>query len=195
MYHPRSDDSFRCMGRIPILLGVVALPAIFLISGCAGGGSQGGQDQTPHQSGNMKLGLHSMHDSGVSGTAFFEDTSDGVVVKLHLPNLPKPDTLYLAHIHPGTCAAVETHEQRGSHGEERYGHEHGGTSHEHGGAEIEYPLSQVKSDSEGHGSSTTTLRETSVEKLFSGNPKHVNVHEAGTGNPPILTCADLKEAG
>jgi hypothetical protein len=140
----------------------------------------------------MKLGLHSMHDSGVSGTALFEDTSDGVVVKLHLPNLPKPDTLYLAHIHPGTCVAVETHEQRGSHGEEGYGHEHGGTSHEHGGAEIEYPLSQVKSDSEGHGSSTTTLRETSVEKLFSGNPKHVNVHEAGTGNPPILTCADLE---
>jgi hypothetical protein len=65
------------------------------------------------------------------------------------------------------------------------GHEHGG-----GGA-IEYPLSQVKSDSEGHGSSTTTLRETSVEKLFSGEPKHVNVHEAGSGNPPILTCADL----
>jgi hypothetical protein len=53
----------------------------------------------------------------------------------------------------------------------------------------------VRSDSEGHGSSTTTLPETSVERLFSGEPKYVNVHEAGTGNPPILTCADLKQAG
>ncbi len=38
-----------------------------------------------------------MHDSGVSGTASFEDISDGVVVKLDLRNLPKPDTLRLAH--------------------------------------------------------------------------------------------------
>jgi hypothetical protein len=53
----------------------------------------------------------------------------------------------------------------------------------------------VKSDSEGRGSSTTTLRETSMEELFSGEPKYVNVHEAGSGNPPILSCADLKEAG
>jgi hypothetical protein len=54
----------------------------------------------------------------------------------------------------------------------------------------------VKSDSEGHGSSTTTLRETTVEELFSGEPKRVvNVHEAGSGNPPILTCAELKETG
>jgi hypothetical protein len=53
----------------------------------------------------------------------------------------------------------------------------------------------VKSDSEGHGSSPTMLRETSVDKLFWGEPKYVNVHEAGSGNPPILSCADLKRAG
>jgi hypothetical protein len=50
----------------------------------------------------------------------------------------------------------------------------------------------VKSDSEGHGSSPTMPRETSVDKLFSGEPKYVN---AGSGNPPILSCADLKFAG
>jgi hypothetical protein len=133
----------------------------------------------------------------VSGAASFEDTSGGVVVKLDLRNLPKPDKLYLAHIHPGICAEGEeegeNHEHGEEHGEEEYGHEHGASSHEHDGAEIEYPLSQVKSDSEGHGSSTTTLRDTSVEELFSGEPKHVNVHEAGSGNPPILTCANLNE--
>jgi hypothetical protein len=170
-----------------LLCVVVTLPATFLIVGCAGGGSQGqgGHEDhtTHHHRANVKLDLHPKHNSGVSGTAFFEDTSDGVVVKLDLHNLPKPDTLYLAHIHPGTCAEGEPHE-------------HGGASHEHGaGAEIEYPLSQVRSDSEGHGSSTTTLRDTTVEKLFTGEPKYANVHEVGTGNPPILTCADLKEAG
>jgi hypothetical protein len=53
----------------------------------------------------------------------------------------------------------------------------------------------VKSDSEGQGSSTTKLAETSVEKLFSGAPKYVNVHETGSGNPPFLACAGLKRAG
>jgi hypothetical protein len=53
----------------------------------------------------------------------------------------------------------------------------------------------MKSDSEGHGSSTTTLRETSVDKLFSGEPKHVNVHEAGSGNPPHPNLRNPKEGG
>jgi hypothetical protein len=184
----------------------MTLSGFFLLVGCGGSGSQGqgGQQEhtTHHQSANVMLNLHPESNSGVSGTASFEDTSDGVLVKLELRNLPKPNTFYLAHIHPGTCAEGETHEHGGAHGEGEYGHEHGGGSHEHGGgthehgaAEIEYPLSQVKSDSEGHGSSTTTLRETSVDRLFSAEPKYVNVHEAGSGDPPILSCADLKRAG
>jgi hypothetical protein len=194
--------------RIPILLlFIMTLSAIFLLLvGCGGGGSQGqgGQQDhsTDHQSANVMLNMHPEGNSGVSGTASFEDTSDGVAVKLEVRNLPMHDTLYLAHIHPGTCAEGETHEPGGAHGEEGDGHEHGGSSHEHGGgthehggAEIEYPLSQVKSNSQGHGSSTTTLHETSVDKLFSAEPKYVNVHEAGSGNPPILSCADLKRAG
>jgi hypothetical protein len=197
------------MRRIQILLPcVMAFSATFLLVGCAGGGSQGQEGghedhTTHHQRANVKLTLHPEPNSGVSGTASFEDTSDGVLVKLDLRNLPKPNTFYLAHIHPGTCAEGETHEHGGAHGAEGHGHEHGqehshehgGASHKHGGAKIEYPLSQVKSDSEGHGSSTTTLGETSVEKLFSGDPRYVNVHEAGSGNPPILSCADLKRAG
>jgi uncharacterized protein (DUF305 family) len=150
-----------------------------------------------HLLGNSaKVELKPHNGSHASGTATFTEVGGGVRVELKLNDLPKPDTLYLTHIHQGTCAEGDTHEHRASHGgEEGYGHQHEGASHEHG-AEIEYPLSQVKSDSEGHGSSTTTLRETSVEKLFSGDPKHVvNIHEAGTGNPPILTCADLKEEG
>jgi hypothetical protein len=189
------------MRGIPMLLWIVVLAGLFLLVGCTDGGSQAHQHGHASHSDNVKLNMRSEHDSGVSGTASFEDTSDGVVVKLDLSGLPKPNALYLAHIHPGTCAEGEGHEHGGSHVEEGHGHDHGASGHEHvasgheHGAEIEYPLSQVKSDSGGQGSSTTTLHETSVEKLFSGAPKHVNVHETGSGNPPILSCADLKRAG
>jgi hypothetical protein len=145
-----------------LLLCVVALPAIFLMVGCTDGGPQGSsqaeqEDHAPKKkSENVELALLPEHDSGVSGTASLEDTSDGVLIKLNLRKLPKPNTFYLAHIHPGTCAERETHEHDGAHGAEghghergnEYGHEHGGPSHEHGGAKIEYPLSQVKSDSD-----------------------------------------------
>jgi hypothetical protein len=176
-----------------LLLCFAALAAIFLMAGCTGGRSQADQESHAPQkkSDNVKLALLPEHDSGVSGTASFDDTSGRVVVKLDLRGLPKPNTFYLAHIHPGNCAEEESHEHGGSHGEEGYGHDNGTSGHEHG-TEIEYPLSQVKSDAEGRGSSTTTLRETSVDKLFSEEPNHVNVHEAGSGNPPILVCADLK---
>jgi uncharacterized protein (DUF305 family) len=147
---------------------------------------------------SAKVELEPQSGSHALGSATFKEAGGGVRVELDLNALPKPNTFYLAHIHQGTCTAEgDVHEHSGAHGEEGYSHQHGESGHEHGaGAEIEYPLSQVKSDSEGHGSSTTTLRETTVEELFSGEPKRVvNVHEAGSGNPPILTCAELKETG
>jgi len=161
-----------------ILVSTAMLSAIFLLVGCGGGGFQAEKEHHAHQSRSARLALHPEGDSGVRGTATFEEISKGVLVKLQLRNLPKPDTLYLAHIHPGTCA-------QGEEGE--------GGALEHAG-KIEYPLSQVKSNSEGDGSSNTTLHHTSVEKLYSGGPKHVNVHKAGTGDPPILACANLKGA-
>jgi hypothetical protein len=57
--------------------------------------------------------------------------------------------------------------------------------------EIEWPLSEVQSDSEGHGSSTTTLENASIEKLFTGELKHLNVHAAGSGDPPVLALPRL----
>jgi hypothetical protein len=207
MYRLHSDSIFPSMRQIPMLLFlcVVVLLAICLMVGCTDGGSQAEQEGRAFhkKSDNVALALRPEHDSGVSGTAFFEDISEGVLVKLELRGLPKPNEFYLAHIHPGTCAqeAEEGH-AHGKHGEE---HQHGAHAEEEGGGQghsghehgegIEYPLSQVKSDSEGRGSSTTTLGETSVDKLFSAEPKYVNVHEVGSGNPPILNCADLERAG
>jgi hypothetical protein len=187
-----------------LFLCVVVLAAILTMVGCTEGGSQAGQEgHVSHKnSDNVKVALRPEHDSGVSGTASFEDISEGVLVKLKLRGLPKPNEFYLAHIHPGTCVQeAEAGQAHTEHGED---HQHGehhdqvraGQGHEHGTPrEIAYPLSQVKSDSEGQGSSTTTLGETSVDKLFSAEPRYVNVHEAGSGNPPILSCVDLKRAG
>ena len=193
------------------MLSVVVLPAIFFVVGCGGGGSQGeqGGQEDHHASSATKLDLRPVGDSGASGTASFEDISskdgpDGVVVRLELRGLPKPDTSYLAHIHPGTCAEEaeeHAHEQgehpRGGEGREEeeyvFGH---GEEGEGGEGEISYALTQVESNPEGRGSSTTMFGQTSVDRLFSGErKKHVMVHEAGSGNPPVLACADLERAG
>jgi hypothetical protein len=188
--------------RYSLLLSVIALPAIFLVVGCSGGGSQGEQEDhppRPHHGGSAKLDLRPGGESGVSGTASFEDSSDGVVVRLDLRGLPKPNTFYLARIHPGTCAeeAEEGHAREQGHAGEAEGHEQEGCGDEHGEeGDISFALSKVKSNSEGRGSSTTAFGQTSVDKLFSGKPKmHINVHEAGSGNTPALTCADLERAG
>jgi hypothetical protein len=180
---------------------VIALLAIFLVVGCGGGDSQGGQEG--RHGGSAKLDLRPVGDSGASGTASFKDASfkdapDGVVVRLDVRGLPKPDTTYLAHIHPGSCAEEaeeHAHEQSEHPGEgredEEYVFGHGGEE-----GEVSYALSQVESNPEGRGSSTTSFGQISVDKLFSGEgKKYVMVHEAGSGNPPILTCADLKRAG
>jgi len=155
-----------------------------------------------------RLRLEAVDDSSVSGTATFEEAAGGVRVKLDVEGLPKGRTTYLAHVHPGSCGAEgveaggpeggEDHHQPGHHG--HHGQE-AGAAHEvgHGGhmdtgghiAEIEIPLTPVESDSRGSGLSTTVLHDATVDRLFSGEPKYLNVHAAGSGNPPPLACADL----
>ena len=138
---------------------------------------------------SAKVQLKAQNGSHTSGSATLTDAGGGVRVKLNVSGLPEPDTSYLSHIHPGTCAeaVVEGVEEEGNHYEES--HKHGG--HGTSSQEIEWPLSQVQSDAQGNGTSSTTLKDTSIEKLFSGELKHLNVHAAGSGNPPILSCADL----
>jgi uncharacterized protein (DUF305 family) len=145
-----------------------------------------------------RIHLEPVGDSGVSGTATFEEIERGVRIDLDVEGLPKPGTTYLAHVHPGTCAVGEDSGHKhgeGGHQEEE-GANHGGG---HGGhmdtgepmGEIEAPLKPVESDAEGRGSSTTVLHDATVDGLFSGEPEYLNVHAAGSGNPSPLACAEL----
>jgi uncharacterized protein (DUF305 family) len=150
-----------------------------------------------------RLRLEPVDDSGVSGTATFEEVAGGVRVELEVEGLPKGRATYLAHLHPGSCGAegaevegYEGGEDHHPHGQEEEGAAHEEVHGEHmdtGGhmAEIETPLTPVESDSRGNGTSTTVLPDATVDGLFSGEPKYLNVHAAGSGNPPPLACADL----
>ena len=132
---------------------------------------------------SAEVELEPANGSDTRGTATLSKTDGGVKVALRVSGLPNSETMYLAHIHPGTC------------GEEEGGgsHEHG--AHEHGGSEeIEYPLSPVEPDAQGNGSSTTVVHDVTLEGLLSGEPKHLNVHAPGSGQPPPVTCANLNEA-
>jgi hypothetical protein len=133
---------------------------------------------------SAEVDLRPQNGSGTTVKATLSKTDGGVKVVLEVSGLPKSSTTYLAHIHPGTCQEVAA--GGGS-------HEH--TGHEHGTAkEIEYPLTPVEPDGQGNGFSTTVLKNVTLEGLLSGDPKHINVHAPGSGEPPPVTCANLNEA-
>ena len=135
---------------------------------------------------SAEVDLEPANGSGTTGTATLSKAKGGgVKVVLKVSGLPKSAKMYLAHIHPGTCAEEE----------EGGGAEHGHSHHEHGASEeIEYPLTPVEPNAQGDGKSTTVLHHVTLEGLFSGEPKHVNVHKPGPGEPPPVTCAKLNEA-
>ena len=185
-------------GRKTMAFRVLLVLAIFVtLCGC---GQIGAQHQHPEkkeaaaqpkkeQVGNSaKVELQPANGSGTRGMATFSKADGGVKVVLKVTGLPSSGTMYLAHIHPGTCAEEEKGEESGGeHGHSQH-HSHGATE------EIEYPLTPVEPDAKGNGRSTTVVHGVTLEGLFSGDPKHVNVHRPGSGEPPV-TCADLNEAG
>ena len=127
--------------------------------------------------------LEPANGSSTTGTATLSKADGGVKVVLKVSGLPRSESMYLAHIHPGTCT------------EEEGGGEHGHSHHGHGTTEeIEYPLTPVEPDAGGSGTSTTVVHHVTLEGLLSGDPKHVNVHKPGSGEPPPVTCANLNEA-
>src|SRR5215213_6006481 len=133
---------------------------------------------------SAEVTLEPANGAGTTGTATLSKANGGgVKVVLKVSGLPSSGTMYLAHIHPGTCT------------EEEEGGEHRHSYHEHGASEeIEYPLTPVEPNAQGDGTSATVVHNVTLEGLLSGEPKHINVHKPGSGEPPPVTCADLSEA-
>ena len=126
------------------------------------------EDQT------MEVSLTQSRDSGVSGTATFEDVEGGVEVTLQMQNLPEAGIKHINHIHAGgTCADDRT----------------GRT------APVTIPLKTVTAQEVGTGSVTTTIKDVSVAELFGEDKERfILLHakaEKGGGVPPGIACADL----
>jgi Cu/Zn superoxide dismutase len=126
------------------------------------------EDQT------MEVSLTQSRDSGVSGTATFEDVEGGVEVTLQMQNLPEAGIKHINHIHAGgTCA------------DDRAGRT----------APVTIPLETITAQDDGTGSATTTIEDVSEAQLFSEDKErfillHAETKE-GEGVPPGIACADL----
>ena len=122
----------------------------------------------------MSVQLTPSRDSGVSGTATFEDVKGGVEVTLEMRHLPEAGIKHINHIHAGgTCADDRT----------------GRT------APVTIPLKTVTAQEDGTGSATTTIKDVSVAELFGEDKERfILLHakaEKGEGVPPGIACADL----
>lgn len=118
--------------------------------------------------------LTPIQNSGVSGTALFQDVEGGVEVGLSVRGLPEAWVKHINHVHGGaTCA------------DERAGR----------GAPATIPLKTLVADENGSGEATTTLKDITADRLFdTEKDRYVLVHtEAikGEGIPPGVACADL----
>jgi hypothetical protein len=116
----------------------------------------------------LLLAVASVLAAGVALAMLFASVppgDDSAEAVLDVSGLPGSGSMYLAHIHPGTCAEEEGVQQGGS------AVEHGHSHQEHGATkEIEYPLSPIDPDAKGDGTSTTVVHHVTLEGLLSGGP-------------------------
>ena len=143
--------------------------ALALLAALALAASAGAQEQQSAQ-----VQLTQSRDSGVSGTATFEDVEGGVEVTLQMRDLPEPGIKHINHIHAGgTCA------------DDRAGRT----------APVTIPLETITAQQDGTGSATTTIENVSAAQLFGEDKErfillHAQTKE-GEGVPPGIACADL----
>jgi Cu/Zn superoxide dismutase len=148
---------------------VGAALAVALLAALVLAASAGAQEEQ-----SAEVQLTQSRDSGVSGTATFEDVEGGVEVALDMQGLPEPDVEHINHIHAGgTCA------------DDRAGRT----------APVTIPLTTIVARQDGTGSATTVIRDVSSEELFSEDEERfILLHaetEEGEGVPPGISCADL----
>lgn len=149
-------------------LGGLALTVVLVVALAVGSAAA-------QEAGSQTLQLTPSQGSGVSGTATFTDTNDGVQVDLEGQGLPEDGVEHLAHIHEGANCA-----------DDRAGQ----------GGPVEFPLESVVAEGD-TGASTTVIPDVTVSELFSGEKeRYVNVHAEQTGDdvPPGVACADVASA-
>lgn len=190
----------------PLLVGFALM--MVLLSGCSVA-SRAYQEEVANgrSTSSIRLELRPTKNSGVSGSATLTQAAKGTRVELELKGLPEPNEIYLAHVHPGSCEDEELSEapegESANHHSHEYRHERHADAHvqeeNHKATtdtdEIEYPLRAVESNAAGEGSSITVLEGVALDELLSHGPRYLNVHAAGSGDPPQLTCAVLGGAG
>ena len=172
---------------------LVSLTVVLLLNSCSGMFRASQEEATEDKSTMfVRFELSPTNHSGVVGSTTFAKAAAGTKVKLELQGLPEPHETYLAHLHPGSCED-EGHPDVPE-GETAYHHDHERGRREHA-EEIEYPLTPVESNAAGEGSSTTVLEGVALDELLSHGPRYLNVHAAGSDDPPQLTCAVLGGVG
>src|SRR5215208_4627160 len=136
---------------------------IALLAAVVGAGSTFAQEEAQ----GISVQLTQSRDSGVSGTATFQDVEEGVKVTLEMQNLPEVGIKHINHIHAGgTCA------------DDRAGRT----------APVTIPLKTITAQKDGTGSATTTIKDISVAQLFGENKERFILLHAeakkGEGVPP-----------
>lgn len=184
----------------PSLVGLALM--MVLLSGC-GVAFRASQEEVAkgRSTSSIRLELTPTNNSGVSGSATFTKAATGTRVELELRGFPELNEIYLAHVHPGSCEDEEhsdapdgetaNHHNHGRHADTYVQEE----NHKATTDGIEYPLTPVEPNAAGEGSSTTMLEGVTLGELFLHEPRYLNVHAAGSGDPPQLTCAILGGAG
>lgn len=150
------------------LSGGVALAVVLL------GALATGAASADHISGNRTIEITESRESGVSGTADFVDTADGVEVTLGLEGLSADDQ-FISHIHQGSNCL---------------GDRAGNTS------EPRYNLEPITAAEDGTGSVTSLIEGVTVAELSDDSVGlYVNVHDQveaeGDSLPPGIACGDL----
>ena len=171
---------------------LVSLTFVILLNSCSGMFRAPQEEATENRSTMfVRFELSPTNHSKVSGSATFAKAVAGTKIKLELQGLPEPNETYLAHLHPGFCEDEELPDVPEGETAHHHDHEQGYRQH---AQEIEYPLTPVESNAVGEGSSNTVIERVTLDELTSHGPRYLNVHAAGSGDPPQLACADLGEA-
>jgi Cu/Zn superoxide dismutase len=193
----------KVVGWVTLLLVGLAL-MMFVLSGC-GVTSRASQDDVAkgRSTSSIRLELPPTNNSGVSGSATFTQAATGTRVELELRGLPEPNEIYLAHVHPGSCEDEEHSDAPESETADYHSHEYRHQGHADAQVQeenyevtadgIEYPLTPVESNAAGEGSSTTVLDDVALGELLWHESRYLNIHAAGSGDPPQLACGDLGE--